>query len=175
MNAKAFAEYITINMLIIVRTHEIHMRFIICLLIFHLGDIIISEFFRFMKQMKITFVRLSSVEVFPLVVAIEITRRVSKVQCPDGNENNYTKKIWKNTLWIKEKMLARFFFLDYPVGFFKNYITLSFWKWGRKFFAPFMVSNWFEWRWWLGHPGCERSDGEGVHFPFHHMHEDIQI
>lgn len=93
MNAKAFAEYITINMLIIVRTHEIHMRFIICLLTFHLGDIIISEFFRFMKQMKITFVRLSSVEVFPLVVAIEITRRISNVQCPGGNENNYTKKI----------------------------------------------------------------------------------
>lgn len=67
---------------------------------------------------------LSSVEVFPLVVTVEITWRVSNGKCPNGKENNQIKKNLKNILWIMEKMLTSFFFLKtIQSDFLKLYYT----------------------------------------------------
>lgn len=87
---------------------------------------------------------LSSVEVFPLVVTVEITWRVSNGKCSNGKENNQTKKNFKNTLWIVEKMLTSvffFFFKDYPVGFLKIKLHSVFENKKEKFLLLYDLSG----------------------------------
>ena len=68
-----------------------------------------------MKILLNIFKWFSSVEVFPLAVAVEITWGVSIGTHQNGKENNQTKENWKekkmkqkNILWIIEKMLTIF-------------------------------------------------------------------